>query len=316
MRIGLDAMGGDFAPKAIVLGAILAQKELSAQDKIVLFGIKSEILAELEVNGAKAENFEIVDCPDVITMHDKPSKAFANKPNSSMAEGFSYLKAKKIDTFASAGSTGAMVVGTMLTVGTLEGIIRPTIVAPLPKATSGKVTLLCDVGVNQDAKPEMIYQFGLLGSIYAKCALGIENPRVGLVNIGEEDEKGNAQCKETMALMKGTNQFNFIGNAEPQEIFKDNFDILACDGFVGNILLKNTEGFAHTMVKMGVKNEYLYRCNYELYGGLPLLGANGIVIIGHGISNEKAIKTMCLQSKTIYLSKINEVIDKALHPNK
>src|SRR5574344_662179 len=315
MRIGLDAMGGDFAPKAVVLGAVLAQKELSQEDTIVIFGKKSEIVALLQTNNARVEDFEIVDCDEVITMHDKPSKAFMSKRNSSMAVGFSYLKAKKSETFASAGSTGAMVVGTMLSVGTLEGVIRPTIVAPLPKATSGKISLLCDVGVNQDAKPEMIYQFGLLGSIYAKCALGIDNPRVGLVNIGEEEEKGNAQCKETMAIMKGTDQFNFIGNAEPQEIFKDNFDVLACDGFIGNIILKSTEGFAKTMVKQGVVNDYIRRCNYEIYGGLPLLGANGIGIIGNGISNERAIKTMCVQSKTIFLSKINEVIDKALHPN-
>lgn len=311
MRIGLDAMGGDYAPKATILGAILAQKELSDKDRIVLFGNKAIILEELQVNGANDNDFEIVHTEDVIGMHDKPIKAFAKKTNSSLTIGFDYLKTGKIDTFASAGNTGAMLVGTMYSVGVLEGIIRPCLAALLPKEKGG-LTVLVDVGVNPDAKPEMIYQFGLLGSIYAQYALGIENPKVGLLNIGEEEEKGNAQCQASIQLMKGTKDFNFIGNAEPNEIFKDNFDVIACDGFVGNLMMKNTEAFARTMAKSGLINDFIKSCNYEIYGGLPLLGANGIVIIGHGISNEKAIKTMVLQSKTIYDSKINERIGQVL----
>jgi len=204
-----------------------------------------------------------------------------------------------------------MLVGTMYSVGVLDKIIRPCLAALLPKEKGG-LTVLVDVGVNPDAKPEMIYQFGLLGSIYAQYALGIDNPKVGLLNIGEEEEKGNAQCQASIQLMKDTKDFNFIGNAEPIEIFKDNFDVIACDGFVGNLIMKNTEAFARTMAKGGLINDFIKRCNYEMYGGLPLLGANGIVIIGHGISNEKAIKTMVLQSKTIFESKINEHIDKVL----
>lgn len=311
MRIGLDAMGGDFAPKATVLGAILAQKELSSEDRIVLFGNKDLIEEEIKLNNASVNDFDIVNAEDIIDMHDKPIKALSNKPNSSIAVGFQHLKEGKIDTFASAGNTGVMLVGTMYSVGATEDILRPCLAALLPKEKGG-VTVLVDVGVNPDAKPELIYQFGLLGSIYAQYALNIDNPRVGLLNIGEEDEKGNAQCLASFQLMKGSKDFNFIGNAEPIEIFKDNFDVIACDGFVGNLIMKNTEAFARTMVKGGMINDFIKNCNYEIYGGLPLLGANGVVIIGHGVSNERAIKTMVLQSKSISNSHINEHIDKVL----
>lgn len=299
MRIGLDAMGGDYAPKAIVEGAILAQKELSENDKIVLFGRSVDILNVLAENGVSASLFEIVEAEEVIDMHDKPAKAFAKKPNSSMAVGFRYLKEGKIDSFASAGNTGAMLVGTMYSVGVVEGVMRPCLAALVPKVNGG-ITLLTDVGVNPDAKPEMLVQFATLGSVYAKTALGIENPKVGLANIGEEEEKGNQQTQAAHALMKENKSFEFFGNAEPVEIFKDNVDVVVCDGFIGNMLMKHTEALARVFAKRGLVDEYVARFNYEIYGGLPLLGANSIVLIGHGISNAKAIKSMVLQSKNIY----------------
>lgn len=299
MRIGLDAMGGDYAPKAVVEGAILAQKELSENDKIVLFGRCADILQILADNGVDSSLFEIVDADEVIDMHDKPAKAFAKKPNSSMAVGFKYLKEGKIDSFASAGNTGAMLVGTMYSVGVINGIMRPCLAALVPKVDGG-VTLLTDVGVNPDAKPEMLVQFAILGSVYAKTALGMENPKVGLANIGEEEEKGNAQTQAAHALMKENKSFEFFGNAEPVEIFKDNVDVVVCDGFVGNMLMKHTEALARVFAKRGLVDEYVARFNYEIYGGLPLLGANSIVLIGHGISNAKAIKSMIFQSKNIY----------------
>lgn len=299
MRIGLDAMGGDYAPKAVVEGAILAQKELSENDKIVLFGRCADILQILADNGVDSSLFEIVDADEVIDMHDKPAKAFAKKPNSSMAVGFKYLKEGKIDSFASAGNTGAMLVGTMYSVGVINGIMRPCLAALVPKVDGG-VTLLTDVGVNPDAKPEMLVQFAILGSVYAKTALGMENPRVGLANIGEEEEKGNAQTQAAHALMKENKSFEFFGNAEPVEIFKNNVDVVVCDGFVGNMLMKHTEALARVFAKRGLVDEYVARFNYEIYGGLPLLGANSIVLIGHGISNAKAIKSMIFQSKNIY----------------
>ena len=299
MRIGLDAMGGDYAPKAVVEGAILAQKELSENDKIVLFGRCADILQILADNGVDSSLFEIVDADEVIDMHDKPAKAFAKKPNSSMAVGFKYLKEGKIDSFASAGNTGAMLVGTMYSVGVINGIMRPCLAALVPKVDGG-VTLLTDVGVNPDAKPEMLVQFAVLGSVYAKTALGMENPKVGLANIGEEEEKGNAQTQAAHALMKENNSFEFFGNAEPVEIFKNNVDVVVCDGFVGNMLMKHTEALARVFAKRGLVDDYVARFNYEIYGGLPLLGANSIVLIGHGISNAKAIKSMIFQSKNIY----------------
>lgn len=299
MRIGLDAMGGDYAPKAVVEGAILAQKELSENDKIVLFGRCADILQILADNGVDSSLFEIVDADEVIDMHDKPAKAFAKKPNSSMAVGFKYLKEGKIDSFASAGNTGAMLVGTMYSVGVINGIMRPCLAALVPKVDGG-VTLLTDVGVNPDAKPEMMVQFAILGSVYAKTALGMENPKVGLANIGEEEEKGNAQTQAAHALMKENKSFEFFGNAEPVEIFKNNVDVVVCDGFVGNMLMKHTEALARVFAKRGLVDEYVARFNYEIYGGLPLLGANSIVLIGHGISNAKAIKSMIFQSKNIY----------------
>lgn len=314
MRIGLDAMGGDFAPKATILGAILAQKELSEQDRIILFGNKDVIIEHLYDNGASADDFDIVDAREVIDMHDKPIRAIQNKPNSSIALGFSYLKEGKIDAFASAGNTGVMLVGTMYSVGVMDGIIRPCLAALLPKV-SGGLTVLVDVGVNPDAKPEQLYQFAALGSFYAKYALDMEDPKVGLLNIGEEEEKGNVQSQAAIKLMKGSKDFNFIGNAEPMEIFNDNFDVIVCDGFIGNLIMKQSEAFARVMVKEGMKSNFLKNCNYEKYGGLPLLGANEVVIIGHGVSNERAIKSMILQSKTIYNSKINEHLDKALKQN-
>lgn len=302
MRIGLDVMGGDFAPEAIVKGACLAVDELSSSDELVLFGKQDAIERILAEQGVAKEKFVIVDCSEVIDMHDQPIKAFTAKPNSSLAVGFSYLKKGQIDTFASAGNSGAMLVGTMYSVGLMEGVLRPCLAALIPKAKEG-VTVLLDVGVDTDTKPETLYQFGLLGSCYAECALGIENPRVALTNIGEEDGKGNLQCKAAFQLMKNST-YNFVGNAEPIEIYKDNVDVMVCDGFVGNLLMKNIEAFARIIAKRGMVDEFIKRFNYEIYGGLPLLGANGVVIVGHGVSNEKAIKSMVLQSKKIYESDI------------
>jgi glycerol-3-phosphate acyltransferase PlsX len=304
-------MGGDFAPKATVLGAIYAKEELSCEDNIVLFGNEVAIRQVLEENNASPDMFEIIHTEEVIDMHDKPIKALAKKKDASLTVGFQYLKEGKIDTFASAGSTGAMLVGAMYSVGVMEGVLRPCLVALLPKEKGG-VTALVDVGVNPDAKPEVLSQFGLLGSNYAKCALGIENPKVGLINIGEEEEKGNQQSQAAHQLMKGEKSYNFVGNVEPTEIFKNNVDVVVCDGFTGNLILKHTEAFARVFAKRGLIDDYVRRFNYEIYGGLPLLGANAVVIIGHGVSNEKAIKSMILQSRDIYNSRITEKLREAL----
>lgn len=313
MRIGLDAMGGDFAPNAVVQGALKAKQDLSTEDVIVLFGNQSQIEQIISEQGADKQSIEIVDCTEVVDMHDSPIKAFKEKPNSSLSVGFTYLKKGLIDTFASAGNSGAMLVGTMYSVGLMENVLRPCLAALIPKATEG-VTVLLDVGVDTDTKPEVLYQFGLLGSYYAEKALGIEKPRVGLLNIGEEEGKGNLQSKAAYQLMKDGN-YNFVGNAEPSEIFKNNVDVVVCDGFVGNLLMKNVESFARTIAKRGLVDDFIARFNYEIYGGLPLLGANGVVIIGHGISNDKAIKSMVLQSKKIYNSRIVDALKQVLQSN-
>ncbi len=314
MRIGLDVMGGDYAPDAIVKGAVLARKELPKEDEIVLFGRKNEIERVLGEVNCSVEEFTIVDCPDVIDMHDSPIKAFKVKPNSSLAVGFGYLKAGKVDTFASAGNSGAMLVGTMYSIGLAEGVLRPCLAALVPKEKEG-VTILLDVGVDTDTKPDTLYQFGLLGSLYAESTLGIKNPRVALLNIGEEEGKGNLQCKAAYQLMKDS-AYNFVGNAEPREIFANNVDVIVCDGFVGNLLMKNIEAFARSVAKRGLVDDFVKRFNYEIYGGLPLLGANKVVIVGHGVSNERAIKSMVLQSKNICESGIISRLSESFKENK
>lgn len=315
MRIGLDVMGGDFAPEAIVKGAVLARTELPLDDEIVLFGRKGEIESIIEKSSScRASDFTIIDCPEVIDMHDSPIKAFKVKPNSSLATGFAYLKTDKIDTFASAGNSGAMLIGAMYSVGLMEGVLRPCLAALVPKEKEG-VTVLLDVGVDTDAKPDTLYQFGLLGSLYAECALNIKKPRVALMNIGEEEGKGNLQSKATYQLMKESD-YNFIGNAEPRELFASNVDVVVCDGFVGNLIMKNVEAFASSVAKRGLLDDFIRRFNYEIYGGLPLLGANKVVIIGHGISNERAIKSMILQSKNIHQSGIISKLESCLKNNK
>lgn len=307
-------MGGDYAPESVIKGVCLAKKELAGEDTIVLFGKQSVIEDLLSKEQCDKNQLQIVDCGEVVDMHDSPIKAFREKSSSSLAVGFAYLKKGLIDTFASAGNSGAMLVGTMYSVGLMENVLRPCLAALIPKAKQG-VTVLLDVGVDTDTKPEVLCQFGLLGSYYAENSLGIKNPRVSLLNIGEEEGKGNLQSKAAYQLMKES-KYNFVGNAEPSEIFKDNTDVIVCDGFVGNLLMKNIESFAKTIAKRGLVDEFIGRFNYEIYGGLPLLGANGVVIIGHGVSNDKAIKSMIFQSKKIYESGMVESLRNVLQTNK
>ena len=297
MRIGLDVMGGDFAPQATMEGAVKAAKMLGNDDKIVLIGQQSAIMQELERLQETPSLFDIVDADEVIEMDDKPVKALKQKPNSSLAVGFRLLMEGKIDSFASAGNTGAMLVGAMTT-GVLEGVLRPCLMTALPRIDGG-VCLLVDSGVNPDCKPENLYQFGLLGSMYAKCVLKIDEPKVGLLNLGTEAGKGNLLTTAAYQLMNETKDFNFIGNVEPRTLFNSNCDVFVCDGFVGNMMLKLLETFWYTTTKRGHTDEYLARFNYELYGGTPILGVNKPAIVGHGISSALAIQNMILQSRDI-----------------
>ena len=310
MKIGIDIMGGDFAPEQTVLGSIEARKTLPASVELVLIGDKEAMLPIFERENFSADQFTIVHAPEVIGMGDHPTKAIQQKQNSSIAVGFHLLKEGTIDSFASAGNTGAMLVGSMFSVKAIPGILRPAIASLLPKFNGGW-GLILDVGVNADCKPEMLQQFATLGTIYAENILQLKNPSVGLMSIGEEEEKGNILTKETHQLLKSMEGINFIGNIEGRDLFNSKDDIVVCDGFTGNVILKEAESFYRMMRKRGIRDEYFDRFDFEDYGGTPILGINSSVIIAHGISKAKAIKNMILLSRDVVEAKLSEKIAKA-----
>lgn len=307
MKLGIDIMGGDFAPLETTLGAILAHNELPSGVELVLIGDEKVILPILKEQGVNEASFTIVHTTEVIGMGEHPTKALPQKPDSSIAVGFNLLKEGKLDAFASAGNTGAMLVGSMFSVKVIPGILRPTITTILPKE-DGSVGILLDVGAIADCKPENLYQFGVLGSLFAEHVYNIKNPKVGLLNIGEEEEKGNIVSQAAHGLMKGTRDFNFIGNIEGRDLFNNKADVIVCDGFTGNIVLKLAESFYSLIKSRNLKDQYFDRFNYENYGGSPILGVNSTVIIGHGISNAKAIKNMILLSKEVAEAQLSEKI--------
>jgi glycerol-3-phosphate acyltransferase PlsX len=310
MKIGIDIMGGDFAPDATVSGAILAYNELPKNVRLVLIGDKEQIISSLTEKGADSNNFDIVHASEVISMGEHPTKAFTQKPNSSISIGFHLLKEGGIDGFASNGNTGAMLVGSMFSVKTIPGVIRPCITSLLPKE-NGETGLILDVGINADCKPDVLYQFAILGSLFAEHVYGIKKPKVGLLNIGEEPEKGNLISQATHSLMKDTKDFNFIGNVEGRDIFNDLADVIVCDGFTGNVVLKQAEALYTMIKKRGLSDAYFDRFNYENYGGTPVLGINSTVMIGHGISNDIAVKNMLLLTKDIVEAKLSDKIKQA-----
>lgn len=301
-------MGGDFAPEATVMGTILAQKQLPPDVKLVLFGPKDKIEEILNRENVDKNLFDIVDAQQVIEMGDHPAKAFAAKPNSSIAMGFGYLQKKMIDGFASAGSTGAMLVGAMYTIKAIPGVIRPCISTEMPQF-EGAPTLLLDVGLNADCRPDVLYQYAQIGSVYAESVYGVKNPKVALLNIGAEPAKGNLVIKSTYEMMADTKDFNFIGNIEGNQLLGNcPADVVVTDGFTGNIVLKEAEGLYKIIRKKGLTDEFFEKFNFENTGAVPVLGVNGIVMIGHGISNDKAIKTMILQTKRMIEAKVSEKI--------
>jgi glycerol-3-phosphate acyltransferase PlsX len=276
----------------------------------VLFGDKEQALPILAEQQIDASCFEFVHCTEVISMGEHPTKAITQKPNSSISVGFQYLKEGKIDSFASAGNTGAMLVGAMFSVRAIEGVQRPAIATNVPKLKNG-FGIMLDVGANADCKPEVLAQFGVLGSIFAEAVYGINNPKVGLMNIGEEEEKGNLVSQAAFTLLKEQKNINFTGNIEGRDLFNEKADVIVCDGFTGNVMLKLAETFYILTLKKGFKDEFFDRFNYEQYGGSPILGVNAPVIIGHGISSPEAIKNMILLSKTMIESKLVEKIKAA-----
>lgn len=307
MKIGFDILGGDYAPDNCLEGVVMAAKELPKGVKLVLIGDSEVAKNYFRGKGVDPNQFEYVHATDVIEMGESPTKAFSQKPNSTIFIGFKMLKEKQIDAFASAGNTGAMLVGSMFTVKAIPGVIRPCITTLLPKEHGG-FGLLLDVGTNADCKPDVLYQFGILGSICAKEVYKIKDPKVGLINIGEEPEKGNLVSQAAYALMKDSKDFNFVGNIEGREIFGDRADVIVCEGFVGNILLKTAEAFYDVIKARKRSDDYFDKFNYELYGGTPVLGVNANVLIGHGISSAVAFKNMLLLSKDVVDAKLNEKI--------
>lgn len=312
MKIGIDVLGGDFAPNANIGGAVLAKKELPKETKIVLIGDQEVILSGLSSLKEDPNQFEIVHAPDVITMKDHPTRAIVQKPNSSIAVGFGLLAAGEIKAFASTGNTGAMLVGSMYVINTIPGVIRPCITSTLP-SINGSKSIILDVGSNADCKPDVLQQFAVLGSLYSKNVYGNNNPRVALLNIGEEESKGNLLTLSAHKLMASSDEINFVGNIEGRDLFSGKADVVVCDGFTGNIVLKQAEGMYTLMRQRGLKDEFFDRFNYENYGGTPILGVKGNVIIGHGISNEKAVKNMIIHSYDVASSglatKVNEAFN-------
>ncbi|MCX8486239.1 MAG: phosphate acyltransferase PlsX [Crocinitomicaceae bacterium] len=312
MRIGLDISGGDFAPKATIDGALLAREVLSNDVTIVLLGDEEIIRSEFAKRGKVLDGFEIVHAPEVITYHDHPTRAIPKKTNSSISIGFDLLAKAHLDVFASTGNTGAMLVGAMYKLNTVPGIIRPCITSTLP-AMDGSQAILLDVGSNADCKADVLYQFAVLGALYSQHVHGVENPRVALLNIGEEDSKGNLLTIAAYKLLSESDELNFTGNIEGRDLFTGVADVIVCDGFTGNIVLKEAEGIYTLMRKRGIRDEYFDRFNYENYGGTPILGVKGNAVIGHGISNDIAIKNMLLHSYEVAASGLSTKINDAFN---
>jgi glycerol-3-phosphate acyltransferase PlsX len=310
MKLGLDISGGDFAPRANVLGAILALDQLPDDVELVLIGREEDIASILKEKEIVSDRISVVNAPDIITMEDHPTRAIPQKPNSSISIGFELLAQKKIDSFASTGNTGAMLVGSIYKVNSIPGVIRPCITSVLPIVGGGH-SIILDVGANADCKPDVLYQFASLGSLYAKSVMNIESPRIGLLNIGEEEGKGNLLTQSAYKLMKESDNFNFIGNIEGRDLFTGKADVVVCDGFTGNVVLKQAEGMYSIIKKLGIEDSYIERFNYENYGGTPILGVNSDVIIGHGISNDVAVKGMMCLAYDVASSELTKKIKEA-----
>ncbi len=296
MNIGIDMMGGDLAPLEVVKGVARYLKEDPSPAHLYLIGDRDRVEALLNEHGVDPRYYHLVDAGQVIDMHESPTRALKEKPQSSIAIGFHLLASGKTDAFISAGNTGAMLVGALFSIKTFEGLLRPTIASVIPKEDGGTGILL-DVGLNSDCKPEQLNQFAIMGSVYAQLILGIESPRVGLINVGEEEGKGNLLAQATYPLLSNNAHINFIGNIEGRDVLVDKADVMVCEGFTGNIILKLAESLYEITHRKQIRHEYFDRFNFENYGGTPVLGVAKPVIIGHGISGEKAYMNMIRVAK-------------------
>ena len=291
IKIGLDMMGGDYAPLEAVKGVSAFLQENSKDVHLVLIGDEEQIKQHITELSIAPGQYSIVHASQVIEMHEHPTKALKEKQQSSIAIGFHLLATGKTDAFISAGNTGAMMVGALFSIKAIEGVLRPTIGAYMPRE-NGSLGLLLDVGLNADCKPENLNQFAVLGSLFAEHILKIENPRVGLVNLGEEEGKGNLLAQATYPMLKENEQIKFIGNIEGRDVLMDKADVMVCEGFTGNVVLKFAESIYDIVKRRNIHDEHFERFNFESYGGVPVLGVSKPVIIGHGISHATAFKNM------------------------
>lgn len=304
-------MGGDYAPLEAIKGAQLYLANDEQSVSLVLIG-SEPVINELLTNlGIGKDSFSIIHAEQTIGMNEHPTKALKEKQKSSIAIGFHMLATGKIDAFISAGNTGAMLVGALFSLKALEGVIRPTISTIVPKE-NGNSGVLLDVGLNADCKPEQLNQFAIMGSVYAEHILGINNPKVGLINVGEEEGKGNVLAQATYPLLKANAKINFIGNVEGRDLLKDKADVMVCEGFTGNIILKMAESLYEISHAKNIAEPFFQRFNFENYGGTPVLGVSKPVIIGHGISGELAFKNMILLAQQMIDKKVMEKMAAAL----
>ena len=327
-KVVLDAMGGDNAPKEMVKGAVEAVSK-EAGLKVILVGREEEITSELSSYNYKKKQIEVVNATEVIETAEPPVNAIRRKKDSSIVVGMKMVKKGEADAFVSAGSSGAILVGGQTIVGRLKGVERPPL-APLIPTEKG-VSLLIDCGANVDARPSHLVQFAKMGSIYMEHIVGIKNPKVAIVNIGAEEEKGNALVKETFPLLKETKGINFTGSIEAREIPHGQADVIVCEAFTGNVILKLTEGLASTLVgkiKEGMMSTLRSKIGALLvkpalkatlkefdaseYGGAPLLGLNGLVVKTHGSAKAKEVSNTLIQCVTFKNQKINEKIKECI----
>ncbi len=326
-RIVVDAMGGDYAPQNAVIGAIAAFSE-SKDFELFLTGRRKEIKGVLNSNNISFNEENIIDADQVVGMSENPTNSLKLKPNSSIVVGANFVKDKKADAFVSAGNTGAVMAASTLIIGRIPGVGRPTIGQPMPNQTG--ISTLFDVGASVDSKPKHLLEYAIMGSIFVEEMYGITNPKVGILSVGEEESKGNEVTLAAKELIKKT-KLNFIGNVEGRDVLKGTVHVVVCDGFVGNILLKFGESVLDFLkfkfkeyagkslinkLKIGlVRNsmrDILKDFDYQEYGGVPLLGVNGISIIGHGSSTPKAVKNMVLKANEMYHRNLVDKIENSI----
>jgi glycerol-3-phosphate acyltransferase PlsX len=313
MNIGLDMMGGDFAPLETVKGVLEYLSGPGSSAHLTLIGDEGQIKEILQQHQVSASRITIVHAEQVIDMHEHPTRALKEKQKSSIAIGFHLLASGKTDAFISAGNTGAMLVGALFSIKAFEGVLRPTISSVLPKE-NGKTGLILDVGLNADCKPEQLNQFAVMGSVYVQQILGIESPRVALLNVGEEEGKGNILAQAAYPLLKENKHIHFIGNIEGRDILFDKADVIVCEGFTGNVILKLAESLYEISERQNLDHEYFDRFNFENYGGTPVLGVAKPVIIGHGISHARAFKNMILVAQKMIEKDVMGKMKKELEP--